>query len=80
MNGDRFIERAKEVCADYLHVRTEEMYVVLFCKTLQNWKALVSTDIASGLYFEVTYNGDKNQIYLDEYKKENNICIENAME
>lgn len=34
--------------------------VVWFSKTLQNWKALVSTNVSDGMYYEVTYNGDKN--------------------
>ena len=28
-----------------------------------------------GMYYEVTYNGDKNEIYLDAYKKFENRCI-----
>lgn len=53
-----------------------EVYVVWFSKTLQNWKALVSTSLPDQMYYEVTYNGDKKQTYLDAYKKFNNICIE----
>lgn len=45
-----------------------DMYVVWFCKTLQNWKALVS-GVNIKEYIEVTYNGDKKEIYVDVYKK-----------
>ena len=45
-----------------------DMYVVWFCKTLQNWKALVS-GVYIQEYIEVTYNGDKGEIYVDVYKK-----------
>ena len=48
-------------------------YVVWFSKTLQNWKALVSTTLNDGVYYEVTYNGDKKETYLDCYKKFHNV-------
>lgn len=48
------------------------VFIVWFSKTLQNWKALVSTVVNDGMYYEVTYNGDTNQLYLDSYKFEKN--------
>lgn len=51
----------------------EDVFVVWQCKTLQNRKALLSTTLSDGMYYELTYNGDKNQIYLDAYKKQENI-------
>lgn len=53
----------------------EDVYVVWFAKTLQNWKALVSTTLPDGMYYEVTHNGDKSETYLDAYKKFDNVCI-----
>lgn len=52
-----------------------QVYIVWQCKTLQNWKFLISTDIHDGMYYEVTYNGDKDEWYLDAYKKLENRCI-----
>jgi Family of unknown function (DUF6275) len=52
-----------------------EVYVVWSVKVLQNWKALVSTSLNDGMYYEVTYNGDKGETYLDAYKKFQNIAI-----
>jgi hypothetical protein len=49
------------------------VYIVWFCKTLQNWKALVSTTLPDGKYYEVTFNGDKNEMYLDVYVKTDNL-------
>lgn len=53
-----------------------EPFVVWYCKTLQNHKALCSTNIFDGMYYEITYNGDKNQIYFDAYKKFENKCFD----
>lgn len=52
-----------------------DVYIVWKCKTLQNWKWLISTTISDGMYYEVTFNGDKNEFYLDAYKKFENVCI-----
>lgn len=51
-----------------------DMYVVWFCKTLQNWKALVS-GVYIKKYIEVTYNGDKQETYIDVYNKTYNACV-----
>ena len=45
------------------------------CKTLQNWKAIVCTSLRDNRMWEVTYNGDKNEVYLDEYEKTMNMVI-----
>lgn len=75
-NPDQFLVKAKasvaRVAARY---EPDELYIVWFCKALGNWKALVSTDSASGVYWEVTYNGAKKETYVDTYKKAFNDCI-----
>lgn len=53
----------------------DDFYITWFSKTLQNWKALVSTDIEPGLYWEITYDGNKDQSYVDAYVKEDNFCM-----
>lgn len=55
----------------------ESLQVVWFSKTLQNHKALVmSIDCAfNHTYWEVTYNGDKDEYYVDEYEKQSNEVI-----
>ena len=75
------LEKAKKIVAKYI-INNSDMYeseyqifVVWQCKTLQNWKCLISTSLADGMYYEVTYNGDKKEFYLDAYKKVENKCI-----
>ena len=52
------------------------VFVVWSCKTLQNYKALLSTNVSGdGIYAEYTYNGDKQELYEDVYKKLTNACI-----
>lgn len=78
-------EKAKKIVVDYFNGRVdktdnkeitvEDVYVVWFAKTLQNWKALLSTNVSDGMYYEVTDNGDKKEAYLDAYKKWENVCI-----
>lgn len=55
-------------------ITEDKMFVVWSCKTLQNWKAIVGgTDIKE--LIEVTYNGDKNEAYVDVYDKKLNVAI-----
>lgn len=52
-----------------------DVYTVWKCKTLQNWKYLISSTLNDGMYYEMTYNGDKEEWYLDAYKKFDNQII-----
>lgn len=86
MTNQEFISKAKQLVADYTNEHSdkgdhlppllpEDVYVVWMCKTLQNHKALASTPRPDGMYYELTFNGDKNELYLDAYKKFENRCI-----
>lgn len=78
-------ERAKQIVVDYFNshlektdgkqIGLEDVYVVWFCKMLQNWKALLSTNVRDGMYYEITHNGDKNETYVDVYKKWENYAV-----
>lgn len=60
---------------DKKEITEDDVYIVWLCKTLQNHKALASTTVSDGMYYEFTYNGDKNECYIDVYKKRENICV-----
>ena len=58
------------------HINLDNVFIVWACKTLQNYKALLSTTIAGdGVYAEYTYNGDKQELYEDVYLKVTNNCF-----
>ncbi|MBB5887732.1 DUF6275 family protein [Lactovum miscens] len=73
-----FNDFVKNEIAFRLSCKPEHVYTVWQCKTLQNIKGLFSSDVesAKGLYFEATYNGDKEELYLDMYSKVSNEAIE----
>ena len=85
MTNKQFQELAVKTVVDYFNNRVEktdnvlitkdDVYIVWLCKTLQNHKALLSTNVSDGMYYELTYNGDKKELYLDAYKKWENRCI-----
>lgn len=58
-------------------ITPDDMFIVWFCKTLQNWKALVS-GVHIKEYIEVTYNGDKQETYVDVYQKACNQCLKDG--
>jgi len=83
MDNQKFIEKCKKVVKDYAQEHLDksdnvpefDVFVVWSCKTLQNNKALLSTTLSDGMYYEITYNGDKQEFYFDAYKKFENKCI-----
>lgn len=51
------------------------IFTVWKCKALQNWKFLISSSLPDGMYYELTFNGDKHEWYLDAYRKFENKVI-----
>ena len=85
MGNDKFEKLVKRVVAEYANkhldktdgkqITEDDVFIVWMCKTLQNSKAMVSTTLFDGMYYELTYNGNKGELYLDAYKKWENQCI-----
>lgn len=79
MGNDSFLKLCKLLVKDYYNdivektadfkITEDNIYIVWSCKTLQNNKALVSTSVSDGMYYEITYNGDKDEVYFDAYKR-----------
>lgn len=56
-------------------IELDNVFIVWACKTLQNYKCLASTTVSGdGIYVEYTYNGDKQELYEDIYRKIKNTC------
>ena len=86
MQNKDFVEKAKQAVVDYFNsqadstdkngrITADEVYVVWLVKALQNNKALLSTTVADGMYYEFTWKGNKNEGYLDAYKKWKNVLV-----
>ena len=80
-----FLKICKEIVRDYTNehldksdnkqITIDDVFIVWSCKTLQNSKALAGTTLFDGMYYELTYNGNKKELYFDAYKKFENRCI-----
>ena len=76
---EKVIQLVKDYILSHLDKSDEtpqfEIFTVWKCKILQNWKYLLSSTLPDGMYYELTYNGDKKEWYLDAYKKFENVRI-----
>lgn len=90
MNEKNFCIKAKDLVATYVNshldkpdndnnfiqsITVDDVYIVWMCKILRNNKALISTTLPDGMYYEITYNGDRMEFYLDVYKKSDSVCM-----
>ena len=85
MNEKEFVSLCKKTVAEYANehldktdgkqITADDVFIAWMCKTLQNSKALASTTLFDGMYYELTYNGDKKELYFDAYKKWENKAI-----
>ena len=85
MNEKDFVALVKKTVADYANqnldktdgkkITEDDVFIVWMCKTLQNSKAMASTTIFDGMYYELTFNGNKQELYVDAYKKWRNFTV-----
>ena len=86
MEFGKFVRKAVGAVVDYFNsqvdstdkngkISEEDVFVVWCCKILQNNKALLSTRVPDGMYYEFTWNGDQGEGYLDAYKKWKNVLV-----
>ena len=86
MSNNTFLDLCKQIVVDYFNdhadktdnkqISKDDVFIVWSCKTLQNNKALVSTTVSDGMYYEITYNGDEKEAYVDAYKKWENYKVD----
>lgn len=78
LNTDEFIDLCKEKISENIYnlYLKKNILLVWYCKTIQNHKALFHPQY-SKFYVEYTYNGDKEELYIDIYKKQNKIVFKN---
>lgn len=85
MNEKVFVKLVKKTVADYANqhmdktdgkqITEDDVFIVWMCKTLQNNKAMASTTLFDGMYYELTFNGNKQEMYVDAYKKWENFTV-----
>ncbi len=86
MDNDKYIQLCKKAVVDYFNsqadstdkngkITVDDVFFVWGVKALQNNKALLSTTVTDGMYYECTYNGDKKEMYVDAYKKWKNFVV-----
>ncbi len=79
MEDKEFMEKAKDMVIEYYNNQVEitdnyqmqeaDVYIVWMCMILGNNKALLSTTVSDGMYYEITYDNNQNTFYFDAYKK-----------
>jgi len=80
--------KALKIVEDYIREHLDKsdpethvgVYIVWKAKILQNWKYLISSTLPDGMYYELTYNGDKTEWYLDAYKKIENVVYNSNLD
>ena len=85
MDEKKFVTLCKNVVAEYANkhldksdnkqITSSDVFIVWMCKTLKNNKALASTTLFDGMYYELTYNGSTGELYVDAYKKWENFTV-----
>ena len=86
MQEREFVSLCRKAVVDYFNsqadstdkngkITEDDVYVVWLTKALQNNKAVLSTSVPDGMYYEFTWNGDRKEGYLDVYKKWKNVVV-----
>ena len=85
MTTEEFVVRAKIAVAECNNtdvravdadiIMIDDVHIVWFAYTLGNMKCLCKTALPDEMYYEVTYNKGKDEIYLDVYHKFCNTIV-----
>lgn len=88
---DRFLRQAKQTVVDNYNLHRSDrrpaaaltldtVFIVSFTKTRSEWMATVASPHARGRLWVVTYSNVKREIFLEIYKKINDVRIPDAVE
>lgn len=79
MEDKKFMEKCTDMVLEYYNsnveitdnyqINEENVYIVWMCSILGNNKALLSTTVSDGMYYEITFDNNRNTFYFDAYKK-----------
>lgn len=83
MGREEFIEKCKTIVKKYTIEHFEkiadipefDVLVVWYGRTTQDIKALLNTTLSDGMYYEITYDGEKKEFCLNAYEKVENKYI-----
>lgn len=70
-----YVKARLEKTDTHVTFEDKDVYVVSFMYILGGWKAMISTSLPDGMYYEVTYAKNKKETYIDAYKKFDNVCV-----
>lgn len=81
LDPDRFLRAAKRLVVDNYNrhynpdtdteLTVGDVYIVWFAKALGNWRAIVSSNVARGLLYDVSYNGHRAEATIDVFRRIN---------
>ena len=83
--SEEFLKEAKRIIFNkvknenkvFSHSNVDDVvYVVWYCWILENQKCLISTTIPDGKYYEITYNKERQEMYIDTYVRSENFKVE----
>lgn len=74
MSTNEFIEKSKFEILNISKTYLDDIVMVWYNKTIQNHKAIFFV-LSKKDFYEVTYNGDMQEIYFDKYKKMNHFVV-----
>lgn len=70
-----YYNETTELNGGFTYINKDDVCVVWFCKTLQNYKVILATPLLDSCFYEFSYNGDKKEAYLDIYDKMDKTVI-----
>ena len=71
----QYYNSTTELNGGFTYITTDDVYIVWFCKTLQNFKVILATPLLDNILYEFSYNGNQCEAYLDAYDKIDNRVI-----